>query len=78
MLEAGLVDVDTQVSCRSWPGGSAGALLVAANIGQLRDKFLAAGMTDAQLDLLCHIITDPRLVLRGHLTYSTVGRRPAT
>lgn len=76
MLEAGLTDVDTTITARSWPGGSPGALLIAANIGQLREEFLAAGVTAAQLDEMCRLVTDPRVVLRGHFTYSTVGRRP--
>jgi SAM-dependent methyltransferase len=77
MLEAGLTDVDTTISARSWPGGTAGALLIAANIGQLREEFLDAGVTAAQLDEMCRLVTDPRLVLRGHFTYSTIGRRAA-
>lgn len=75
MLDAGLTDVDTTVTSRSWPGGSAGALLIAANIGQLREEFIEAGMTEAQLEEICKLVTDPRLVLRGHFFYSTLGRR---
>ena len=76
MLDAGLVDVDTTISARSWPGGTAGALLSGANIEQVRGKLLAAGFTEAQLDRLHQLIADPRLVVRGNLVYSTVGRRP--
>ncbi|MGH1552934.1 hypothetical protein ACRAWF_15630 [Streptomyces sp. L7] len=36
-------DVDTVIHSRSWPGGTAGALLIAANIAQAREDFLAAG-----------------------------------
>jgi SAM-dependent methyltransferase len=75
MLDAGLTDVDTTISSRSWPGGTAGALLIAANIGQLREEFIEAGVTAAQLDEICRLVTDPRIVLRGHFTYSTIGRR---
>ncbi|MFJ9243369.1 ABC transporter substrate-binding protein [Streptomyces sp. NPDC101776] len=78
MLEAGLTDVDTVIHSRSWPGGTAGALLIAGNIAQTRGEFLAAGMTEAQLDELDRLVTDPRLVVRGHFTYSTIGRRPPT
>ena len=73
MLEAGLTDVDTTITSQSWPGGTAGALLIAANIGQLREEFLEAGMTAEQLDEVCRLVTDPRIVLRGHFTYSTIG-----
>ncbi|MFI1731868.1 class I SAM-dependent methyltransferase [Streptomyces acidicola] len=77
MLAEGMTELDTVVYARSWPGGTAGALLIAANIAQAREGFLAAGMSDAQLDELQRLASDPRLVVRGPLTYSTIGRRPA-
>jgi hypothetical protein len=61
---------------RSWPGGTAGALLIAANIGQLREQFRAAGFTDDRLDELIGLANDPRMVWRGHVLFSTIGRRP--
>jgi SAM-dependent methyltransferase len=76
MLDAGLVDVNTTISARSWPGGTAGALLSGANIRQVHGQLLARGFTEAQLDNLHQLIADPRLVVRGNLMYSTVGRRP--
>jgi hypothetical protein len=75
MLAEGLTGLDTVVHARSWPGGTAGALLIGANIAQARADFLAAGMTGAELDELQRLVTDPRLVVRGPLTYSTIGRR---
>jgi SAM-dependent methyltransferase len=77
MASAGLVEVDTAVHARSWPGGSAGALQHAATISQLRPRILEAGMTGGQLDRLSGFLRDPRMVIRGLLTISTVGRRPA-
>ncbi|MEU9392822.1 class I SAM-dependent methyltransferase [Streptomyces sp. NPDC048324] len=77
MLEEGLTDVDTVMHARSWQGGTAGALLIAANIAQARKDFLAAGMTPEQLDEVHRLAADPRLVVRSHFTYSTIGRRPA-
>lgn len=74
MLAAGLVDVDTAIHARSWPGGTAGALIIAANVAQLREEFIAAGFTAERLDRLCRVVEDPRVVIRGHFTYSTVGR----
>jgi SAM-dependent methyltransferase len=77
MVDAGLVDVNTEVHARSWPGGSPGARLIAANIAQLRTEFLEAGMSEDRQAELCRLVnTDPRMVLRGHITYSTIGRRP--
>jgi 2-polyprenyl-3-methyl-5-hydroxy-6-metoxy-1,4-benzoquinol methylase len=76
MLDAGLTDVDTVVTSSSWTGGTAGALIIAANIAQLREEFLAVGMTATQLEQVARLVNDPRIVLRSHFTYSTVGRRP--
>jgi len=76
MLDAGLSDVDTVVYARSWSGGSAGAALTAVNLTQLRDDFIAAGMSADQIDALHRLTADPRLVVRTPLTYSTAGRRP--
>jgi hypothetical protein len=78
MVSAGLVDVDTAVNARSWPGGSAGALHHAATISQLRTRILEAGMTGEQLDRLCGFLRDPCMVVRGLLTIPTVGRRTAS
>jgi hypothetical protein len=51
-------------------------LIIAANIAQLREEFLAVGMTATQLEQVARLVNDPRIVLRSHFTYSTVGRRP--
>jgi SAM-dependent methyltransferase len=78
MTGVGLVDVDTAVHARSWPGGSAGALHNTATISLLRTRMLEAGMTGEQLERLSGFLRDPRMVVRGLLTVSTVGRRPAS
>jgi SAM-dependent methyltransferase len=78
MLDEGLVDVHTVIDSRSWPGGTPGALLLAANVAQLRAEFLAAGVTGEQLDRFSRAMSDPGLVVRGSFTYSTIGRRPTT
>jgi SAM-dependent methyltransferase len=75
MLEGGLTGVDTLIQARSWPGGSAGALLIAANLSQARKDFLAAGMSTGEFDRLLRLTADPRLVVRNPLTYSTSGRK---
>ncbi|MBX6354727.1 MAG: methyltransferase domain-containing protein [Micromonosporaceae bacterium] len=77
MIEAGLVDVDTEIHARSWPGGTPGALIITVNIAQLREQFRAAGFTDERLDALIRLAHDPRMVWRGHVLFSTIGRRPA-
>ena len=75
MLGEGLTDVRTVVQARSWAGGTAGALLMEANVAELRAEFLEAGMSAAQLDRLHALARDPRFVVRGYLTYSTTGQR---
>jgi SAM-dependent methyltransferase len=76
MLAAGLTDVDTHIFARSWPGGTAGALISGVNIDQVSTELLARGFIPAELDSLRRLVADPRLVLRSNLTYSTLGRRP--
>ncbi|BCY07163.1 class I SAM-dependent methyltransferase [Actinoplanes sp. L3-i22] len=75
MLAAGLIGVSTEIRASAWSGGHAGALLIAANIEQLRTEFLAAGLSADELAELTRLANDPRLVIRGHFTYSTAGRR---
>ncbi|MEU4562742.1 methyltransferase [Actinoplanes sp. NPDC023936] len=76
MLAAGLTAVHTEIRAESWAGGTAGARLIAVNVAQVGDGLRAAGFTEPELDRLCRLAGDPGLVIRGHLTYSTVGRRP--
>jgi hypothetical protein len=76
MLAEGLVDVDTRIDAQSWRGGTAGALIIVANVAQLHQEFIDAGFTAADLDRLCALAADPRLVVRSHFMYSTIGRRP--
>lgn len=77
MLAAGLVRVDTAITARSWPGGTAGALLIATNVQQVRDEFVSAGLSVEEIDRLRDLATDPRLVVRDALMFSTIGYRPA-
>jgi 2-polyprenyl-3-methyl-5-hydroxy-6-metoxy-1,4-benzoquinol methylase len=75
MLDEHLTDVDTTIQGRAWPGGGAGCQLIAGTLGQVRDKLLAAGLAAHELDQVRVLLDDPRLVLAGHLLYSTSGRR---
>ena len=45
MTAAGLMDTDTVVHAKAWPGGSPGAMLHVANIDQLAGSLAAVGMT---------------------------------
>jgi ubiquinone/menaquinone biosynthesis C-methylase UbiE len=77
LLEEGLVNVDTYVSARNWTGGSDSAELVLSSLVQLRQQFLDHGITEAQLAEMKAVMEDPRLVVNGHLLFSTSGQRPA-
>ncbi|WP_433608241.1 class I SAM-dependent methyltransferase [Dactylosporangium sp. CA-139114] len=76
MLAHGLTGVDTVINAAAWPGGSPGAVLIAVNVAQLREDFIAAGFTPERIRQLYSAVRDPRLVVRSHFTYSTIGRRP--
>jgi ubiquinone/menaquinone biosynthesis C-methylase UbiE len=77
LLEEGLTDVDTYVNARNWTGGSDGAQLALSSLAQLRQQFLDHGITESQLAELRVLMEDPRLVVNGHLLFSTSGQRPA-
>ncbi|WP_432976676.1 class I SAM-dependent methyltransferase [Dactylosporangium sp. CA-233914] len=77
MVSAGLVDVNTTVTARSWNGGTPGALLVTSNLQHLKPQFLANGFTEDDIAVLTAGLQDPATHIRGNLTVSTVGRRPA-
>jgi SAM-dependent methyltransferase len=76
MLDEGLVEVETVLTARSWNGGSPGALLMATNMADLRERFVEHGMSEADQDELAGYLADPRMVVRGQLTYSTMGTAP--
>lgn len=64
------------IHAESWAGGSPGCRLTALTIDELRPALLAAGLTERQLERAQNLLTDPRLVLAGHLLHSTAGRKP--
>jgi SAM-dependent methyltransferase len=76
MVEAGLVNVDTELSARSWRGGSAGCMLPVSVARDLRDPLVAAGVPAGDLDRLARVLADPSTLLAGNLTVSTCGRQP--
>lgn len=75
MLRAGLREVDTAIDARSWPGGTAGAMIIRTNLAQLHDGFVSTGFGAHRIERLWELAADPRLVVRGHLMFSTIGRR---
>lgn len=77
MADAGLADLDTVVHSRSWRGGTPGCLLPVTTTREVQDRLIGAGMTADELDELRALLMDPRLVIQGNLTFSTIGRRPS-
>jgi hypothetical protein len=76
MLRVGLTDVETGIHARSWRGGEAGALLILANVGQLRQEFIEEGFGEDRMARLRTLVTDPQFVIRGHFMYANIGRKP--
>lgn len=76
MWDAGLVDIDTEVELQLWHGGSPGTRLQIQHTHHLREKLLAAGMTDRQLTDLREVMTDPTFQATSWAIYSVQGRRP--
>lgn len=77
MAEAGLVDVDPRVVVHPWRAGSPGVRLLAHSTRMLRDKLVAAGMTDEQLAAVRELLADRRFLAASPVVYSVHGRRPA-
>lgn len=75
MVAAGLNDVRTVVRARSWTGGTAGCRLPIAVSGQVRERLLDHGLDPGDLDELRTHLADPRVVVMGNLTWSTVGHK---
>lgn len=77
MREDGLVDVHTVYGGSYWAGGDPGLRLMGTSTAQLRDKLLAAGLSETDLDQLAELVCDPALVVHGHPLYSTSGTKRA-
>ncbi|HEX5598419.1 MAG TPA: class I SAM-dependent methyltransferase [Micromonosporaceae bacterium] len=75
MLDAGLVDVESEVHNRLWTGGEAGCLLHASNSRQLEAVLLKFGVTVKQLTVLREAMEDPETLAWSYPMVTTVGRR---
>ncbi|HEX5540819.1 MAG TPA: methyltransferase domain-containing protein [Micromonospora sp.] len=75
MLDAGLVDVESEVHNRLWTGGEAGCLLHASNSRQLEAVLLKFGVTAKQLTVLREAMEDPETFAWSYPMVTTVGRR---
>ena len=76
MLDLGLEDVDTQGWQGSFVGGTGVCLLAYSGSKELHDRLVDAGMKPEDLETMRRLALDPRLVLRGILLLSTIGRKP--
>ena len=73
LLEAGLVDVHTEVHASYWNNGDAGCRMVAAVLYQVRHR-LREHLSDDDLDRVLDLLTHPGMVIHGHPMYATSGR----
>ncbi|MGH3766333.1 MAG: class I SAM-dependent methyltransferase [Pseudonocardiaceae bacterium] len=76
MLDAGLVDIDPVPHLELWHAGSAGVGLLIHHTFHLRERFIAAGMTDRQLADVRTLLADPTFRASSCVIYSVQGRRP--
>ena len=76
MRDIGLLEVDTEGWQRSWAGGTGVCLLAYSGSTELHDRLIEVGMAADDLQLMRQLVLDPRLVMRGLLLLSTIGRKP--
>ncbi len=76
LLDAGLQDVQTVIHATAWAGGSAGARMIQSTIDQAHDRLIAIGLQPDELATVKALLDNPAFVLRGHLLFSTSGRKP--
>ncbi|MFI9815077.1 class I SAM-dependent methyltransferase [Saccharothrix variisporea] len=77
MVAAGLVDVDPVPVVQPWRPESPGVRLLVHHTHHLRDKLVAAGMTDDELRRVRDVMSHPRFRACSCPFYSVQGRRPA-
>ncbi|RKN50458.1 methyltransferase domain-containing protein [Micromonospora endolithica] len=76
LLNAGLDQVHTRWTARTWTGGSPGCRLYADNARHLRDQLLTAGFTAADLDRFGELMTHPAVMMRGYEFATSTARKP--
>lgn len=77
LRDLGLADVDPSVRVEVWHGGSPGALLQRHHTRHAREGFLADGMTEAELDEIGRLLTDPAFQVVSPVRHCVRARRPA-
>ncbi|MGI5472458.1 methyltransferase [Streptomyces sp. CA-132043] len=76
MRAAGLVDIDPLPFIELRHARSAGLRLQLHHTYHLRDKLLAEGMTEGELEEVRALMRDPSFRAASSILYSTQGRRP--
>ncbi|MFJ3143105.1 methyltransferase [Streptomyces halstedii] len=76
LRSAGLVDLDVRPYVEVRHAGSPSLQLQLHHTHHLRERLLAQGMTDRQLDRVREIMRDPGFLAASSVLYSTRGRRP--
>lgn len=76
MRAAGLVDIDPRPRIELRTAGSPGLRLQLNHTYHLRDKLIAAGMTEAQLKDVRALMRDSSFCATSSVIYSVHGRRP--
>ncbi|WP_246113394.1 class I SAM-dependent methyltransferase [Streptomyces montanus] len=76
MRAAGLADIDPVPYLVPWRAGSPGVDLLIHHTHHLRDRFIAAGLTDAELADVREVMRHPDFRASSCAIYSVQGRRP--
>lgn len=76
MRAAGLVDIDPRPRLELRTADSPGLRLQLHHTHHLRDRLLAVGMTEAQLDRVRALMSDPSFRAASSVMYSVRARRP--
>lgn len=76
MAAAGLVDVDPVPMIFPWRAGAPGVRLLIHHTWHLRDRLVAAGMTDGELAGVRAVMGDPGFRATSCVVYSVHGRCP--
>ena len=77
MREAGFTDLDPQPYVVLWQAGHPGLELQVSHTHSLRERLLAAGMTEQQLVDVREVMRHPEFQALSPVLYSVHGRRPA-
>ncbi|AHH96712.1 methyltransferase domain-containing protein [Kutzneria viridogrisea] len=73
----GLTGIGSKRVCPAeWPGGGAGARLLAANIAELREALVDRGASASELDTFTGLLADPGFAVSSYPMMSVWGTKP--